>query len=412
MKRRLAVVLLFAGLSSAEEPGAFSDLGFDAACKLAADRKKILVVDFFTTWCGPCKKLDKVTWHDEKVVAWLKENAVALKIDAEAQEALATKYRVSAYPTVLLLRADGTEIDRLVGYREPAEFLHDAGEALAGRDSLARAKAKLEGDGARNPTLRQDYGEALEERGRDAEALVEYLWCYDHGAENDPAYGSVRLTFLLGRIAALSAGHPPALEALRTRRDASAKRVLSGSGTQEDAAELAALDRGLDREDRTLQVYDELAKKEGSEKLREALRGDLFDALVAAKRYAELAGGAEEAVEQLFSDWKEAAAEAEKEKTEDAVDEADFERSMVVERGSAWFEVLLGTGKKEAAAVLAERIVKASPSGEAWAALIGRAVHAGDDEAARAFAEAGLKAVTGEDADLIREAAKGIPEKK
>ena len=122
----------------AEEP--FGAGSFQSACSLAGKTKRIVLVDFYTTWCGPCKKLDETTWKDSAVRAWLTRTAVSRKIDAEKQTALAAKYKISAYPTILLLKPDGTEIDRLVGFREPKTFLTEVKQALAGQDSIARAK--------------------------------------------------------------------------------------------------------------------------------------------------------------------------------------------------------------------------------------------------------------------------------
>ena len=64
------------------------------------------------------KQLDRTTWKDQRVRDWLSSEAVCLKVDAEKDVSVAEKYRINVYPTVLLLRPDGTEIDRLVGYRD------------------------------------------------------------------------------------------------------------------------------------------------------------------------------------------------------------------------------------------------------------------------------------------------------
>ena len=151
---------------SADE-GPFRDLTLDQARQAAADAgKRFVLVDFYTVWCGPCKKLDETTWRDQGVRNWLSKEAVCLKVDAEKDEALAAKYRINVYPTVLILRPDGSEIDRLVGYRDGKAFLADAREALAGNDSLSRARKKLEGANANDPSLRMSYGDALRRRGR------------------------------------------------------------------------------------------------------------------------------------------------------------------------------------------------------------------------------------------------------
>src|SRR5258708_1224581 len=119
----LAVGLALYATTLFAEP--FSDLSFDAASKKAAQSGKIVFVDFYTTWCGPCRLLDKRTWTDAAVIQALEQKTVALRLDAEKETELAARYRIEAYPTVVLIKPDGTELDRLVGYRDPKTFLVD-----------------------------------------------------------------------------------------------------------------------------------------------------------------------------------------------------------------------------------------------------------------------------------------------
>lgn len=106
--------------AAAEEPppptdGPFHELPFDEALSWAEKAERPVIVDFFTTWCGPCKVLDRTTWKDPDVVRWLTEHTIALKLDAERETELAERYGIRAYPTVLVLDADGTERRRLLG---------------------------------------------------------------------------------------------------------------------------------------------------------------------------------------------------------------------------------------------------------------------------------------------------------
>jgi len=206
-------------LAGADE-GPFRELSLDRARQAATDGgKRFALVDFYTVWCGPCKKLDETTWKDQEVRDWLSKEAVCLKVDAEKDEPLADKYRIDAYPTVLLFRPDGAAIDRLVGYRDAKTFLADSRESLAGNDTLARARKKLEGANANDPMLRMSYGDALAQKGRAEDALSEYLWCFDHGLEHGPGFRGVRLSFLLARIVQLGRTYQAALDELRKRSE-------------------------------------------------------------------------------------------------------------------------------------------------------------------------------------------------
>jgi thiol-disulfide isomerase/thioredoxin len=101
MKKTLtSLLLLLLAVSSACSAELFVDLKFEAACKQAAKENKLVLIDFYTTWCGPCKLLDKTTWTDQEVIKHVSDKAVALRIDAEKETRLASRYKIDAYPTI------------------------------------------------------------------------------------------------------------------------------------------------------------------------------------------------------------------------------------------------------------------------------------------------------------------------
>lgn len=65
------------------------------------------------------------------------------KVNAEVDTATSAKYRVRAYPTILLLKSDGTEIDRLLGYSRAPEFMQQVEDYLAGRNTLAALESEI-----------------------------------------------------------------------------------------------------------------------------------------------------------------------------------------------------------------------------------------------------------------------------
>lgn len=134
----LALSVITACSTAVEESRAFAHLSFDDALAAAKKDNKVVMVDFFTTWCPPCKKLDQVTWQDPRVIAWLGEKSVALKIDAEKETALAARFGVNAYPTMVFVEPDGREIGRVMGYLPPAQFLDQAAKVIAKRGGASK----------------------------------------------------------------------------------------------------------------------------------------------------------------------------------------------------------------------------------------------------------------------------------
>jgi thiol:disulfide interchange protein DsbD len=105
------------------DAGAFGS-DFEKALAQAKAGKKVVLLDTFAVWCAQCKELDEKTWPDPEVAAWIKANAVAVKVDADkVRPDLAKKYAIGSFPTVILLDAEGRELRRSLGYRKPIEML-------------------------------------------------------------------------------------------------------------------------------------------------------------------------------------------------------------------------------------------------------------------------------------------------
>ncbi len=269
------------------EPTPFRVVGsFEEALSLAKQEDKVVFVDFFTTWCEPCKQLDRDDWQDPSVIALLREKSIPLKVDAEKNVELAKRYNVNAYPTLALIRPDGSLIDSLVGYRDPQTFKGEFADALAGRTKFAQAReavAKAGADLEKLANARFELGRQLAQKGDDAGALTEFLWCFDVGMKQAPSYGGVRVSFLLGDIANLGAAYPPALEALRTRRDGDRDLIATDRAA---ALEFGAINHYLGEDHMTVDAFEKLPRDGGA---RQALGYWVFDALLEEKRYEDAA---------------------------------------------------------------------------------------------------------------------------
>ena len=396
-----ATISLFSPLS-AETPFAPGD--FKSALALAGRTKRIVLVDFYTTWCGPCKQLDETTWKNKTVRTWLSKNTISRKIDAEKQTSLADKYKIRAYPTILLLKPDGTEIDRLVGYRQPTAFLTEVKQALAGQGSVARAKAKLNAEGKNNPMERMNYGRALAEKGRSAEALKEFVWCLDKGNQYDPAFSGVRLSFLLGDIKELGAEYPPAMTALTKRRDAARVALKKGSVDRQVAADFAAYNWVLEQQEDTLLVYDNVKKK--NPRVATAMFRSVRELLLEQKRYADFIEGSRDIatyVDEEINDYNQMGNEPELDKkTKEYMKEAKKTlKVMTVEKCAGLYEALLGTGQTGVATSVGEKLIKFDPSAATYTSLMKHAIRAGKPEVAEKLREAAKTTLPATELDLL-----------
>jgi thioredoxin-related protein len=134
MKRFALLVLIAAALvpaRSAEIP--FLKEDWNKARSMAAEQNKMLLVDFYTDWCGWCKEMDKTTFRDSAVVAFVNEHFVPLSIDAEKGlgVTVAMKYRVSAYPSYGYFTHDGLLVTKSIGYQPADEYLKTLKDAVA-----------------------------------------------------------------------------------------------------------------------------------------------------------------------------------------------------------------------------------------------------------------------------------------
>ncbi len=122
--KAIGFVLLFVALSFIFPAAAYAinwRSNFDDSLQTAKKEGKPLMVDFYTDWCGWCKKLDSDTYSD-RTVRKLAEGFICVKVDADKERELVSKYGVNGYPTVIFFDSSGNIVNRQVGYAGPADF--------------------------------------------------------------------------------------------------------------------------------------------------------------------------------------------------------------------------------------------------------------------------------------------------
>ncbi|RKU34333.1 hypothetical protein C6495_08020 [Candidatus Poribacteria bacterium] len=107
-----------------------------AGLEIAKREDKLLMLDFYASWCAACNELDHKTYADPGVAAKL-DNYVNVKLDftrnSETTKALTEKYQIPGLPVVIFMDAEGTILKRLTGFVGPEEMLTILEEVEQGR---------------------------------------------------------------------------------------------------------------------------------------------------------------------------------------------------------------------------------------------------------------------------------------
>jgi thiol-disulfide isomerase/thioredoxin len=111
----------------------------------AAKSKLPIIIDFYadTGWCQHCADLDTLTFKDSLIIS-MSNDFIFVKINVEVESALADRFGVTGYPTIVVTNPDGSEIDRIEGYMDATEFYNQVHLFLQGKETLDDYLARLE----------------------------------------------------------------------------------------------------------------------------------------------------------------------------------------------------------------------------------------------------------------------------
>jgi thiol-disulfide isomerase/thioredoxin len=133
MKKILTTIFLsFTILSNYAQEINFEKGSWQEVVAKAKAQNKPIFIDFFTTWCGPCKELEQKVYSKPEVIQKMNANFINFKIDAEKGEGpdLARKFDVSAYPFLVWADKNQNVLLTDAGYMPVNEFLKSVDNAL------------------------------------------------------------------------------------------------------------------------------------------------------------------------------------------------------------------------------------------------------------------------------------------
>lgn len=120
---------------TAAKPG-IEWLTYDQGITKAQAEDKPIVIDFYTDWCGYCKKMDRSTFKDPKVIEYMSANFVAVRVNGEektkmvshdgermSERSLTKSFGVRGFPTFWFLDSQGKKIGPAPGYKPTETFL-------------------------------------------------------------------------------------------------------------------------------------------------------------------------------------------------------------------------------------------------------------------------------------------------
>ena len=177
IKIRLLVATLFISASAWSQGIEFFHGSYHEAFAMAKEQGKLVFVDAFAEWCGPCKRMAATVFPQPAVGDYFNANLISLKIDMEKGQGLEFRktYPVSAYPTFFFLDGDGNIVSKVTGARGPEQYIQVAQAAVNKYDPSATFAQAYEG-GDRSYETVYNYVKSLNKTHKPSLAVSnEYL---------------------------------------------------------------------------------------------------------------------------------------------------------------------------------------------------------------------------------------------
>jgi len=173
----LLIISLLVSFSASSQGIEFFDGNYKDAFAKAEEEGKLVFVDAYAQWCGPCKKMAATTFKEAVVGEFFNQEFINLKIDMEKGQGLEFRreYPVSAYPTLMFINGKGKVVHKATGAKDADGIIKLAKLAMRKDDRSEDYAVKYE-EGNRDYDLVLNYVKALNKVGKPSLAISnEYI---------------------------------------------------------------------------------------------------------------------------------------------------------------------------------------------------------------------------------------------
>lgn len=177
LKILILSLISFSATAADTAPGVqFFEGSWAELLETAQKQGKLIFVDVYTTWCPPCKQMDKEIFPLKEVGDSYNALFINYRLDAEKGEgvALAKQFAVKAYPTYLYLDAKGSPLHRATGFQTPEMLASNAKEAMSssvGNNTISFYERQFQ-SGKREADFLRAYLKRMAELGLDNTAVL------------------------------------------------------------------------------------------------------------------------------------------------------------------------------------------------------------------------------------------------
>jgi len=150
---------------------------YEEALAQAQAEEKLIFVDAYATWCGPCKRMSKNVFTHPEVGEYYNQAFIALKLDMEKPEGrkFGQDFPVRAYPTLFYINEKGELLKKVVGGKSVEQFLA-LGQEIAGSYDRSGDLAELYENGERDFDVVLKYVSALNNANKSSTKIAnDYL---------------------------------------------------------------------------------------------------------------------------------------------------------------------------------------------------------------------------------------------